>query len=124
MERPVVMPRVQVTCQVASHERRIVVVGTFERAVGGVWNEALLRSRRADVNLDSMTEERLDAENQTAQPADEPQRALVRSRFKLRCRLCGLDVPTRQETLSAVLERAHTAGVSVLVLGDLATRLR
>ena len=45
-------------------------------------------------------------------------------RYNLRCEVCGVTVPVRDERLQPILDTAHAAGVHSLALTAHATRLR
>lgn len=106
-------PTFEIYCD-DSHPENPYEIARFARLADG-W--ALLAAwQHADVEGVSPRKHR--------QREDIAVRVKGRKRYNLRCEVCGVTVPVRDERLQPILDTAHAAGVHSLALTALSTRLR
>ena len=101
------------------HRTRARRIATFERTDDG-WHEPGVASTGVHLNLDRFTREDLDAQNRPMPAWNKPQPPESRGRYDLRCSLCGLAVPVRQENLDPILDKLTANRVAELRLEHLA----
>lgn len=106
-------PDLMVVCNDTSHEGRRCKVASYVQHEDGGW----VRQTTGDPDDPNRQtwltgDTRLDVSDGTAGP--------VRTRDDLRCKLCGLNVPLRDENLRPMLDTIHAAGIASIELAHLA----
>lgn len=139
---------VEIYCAAPSHARRRVIISVFERRasgsrfadamelvskapglvglmaqnLGGDWTESGVTTRGV-FHLDKHTAEALDPHDQLVPSAEEEQPVSQRSRYRLHCKLCGVNVEARAENLHPLLDALAANDVSTVSLSGIAPRL-
>jgi hypothetical protein len=102
------MTGVEVGCRDVSHEDRPVKVASFvPGGPPGNWIPGAPGRRTSQRQYEAPMREMRDGE-------------MIRDRWELECRLCGLRVVARAETLAPVLDKLAAGGVSYIELAQLA----
>ena len=126
---------VTVLCTDSTHEGERTIVTRFIKYEGQGWREAPGASARASKAHREMVEQEkpqtIREKLQLKQLADKPHAfqdrgfdgSRMRSRSNLRCELCGVTVPTRDEKLFPILDQLLGAGAQAITLGVLRATL-